>query len=212
MQANRVRARNGCVQESGSRKASRETRVQSSPGRGSWRYVFDSWQVCGGMKVGFFLLPRMECVSSSGGATTSDGCQPMTQQGQRVCFEPDRAFANKIHIGRVILCESTPVGGPISERRSNLNVEVGTKLERYRCGGAEPTQDDGHREAHGIDSCRSIRLLVQLLGLDMFRRTVHDCECSCKPRGLFAWLDRQSSKRWWSVVTGPTKPKVAAIT
>ena len=32
----------------------------------------------------------------------------MTQQGQRVCFEPDRAFANKMHTGSVILCESTP--------------------------------------------------------------------------------------------------------
>ena len=48
------------VQESGSRKASRETRVQSLAGRGSWSSVFDSWQVCGGMKVGVCLLPLME--------------------------------------------------------------------------------------------------------------------------------------------------------
>ena len=34
----------------------------------------------------------------------------MTQQGQRVCFGPDRAFAYKMETGRVIPFESTPNG------------------------------------------------------------------------------------------------------
>ena len=40
----------------------------------------------------------------------------MTQQGQWVCFGPDRVFAYKIETGRVILFESTPNGW-------NLTVE-----------------------------------------------------------------------------------------
>ena len=36
--------------------------------------------------------------------------KPMTQQGQWVCFGPDRAFAYKIETGRVIPFESTPNG------------------------------------------------------------------------------------------------------
>ena len=46
--------------ESGSRNASCETRVQSSSERGIWSSVSDSWQVCGGMKVGVCMLPRTE--------------------------------------------------------------------------------------------------------------------------------------------------------
>ena len=34
--------------------------------------------------------------------------KPMTQQGQRVCFDPGRAFANKIHTARGIPSETTP--------------------------------------------------------------------------------------------------------
>ena len=41
--------------------------------------------------------------------------KPMTQQGQGVCFGPDRAFAYKIETGRVI--PSTPNGW-------NLTVEL----------------------------------------------------------------------------------------
>ena len=36
--------------------------------------------------------------------------KPMTQQGQRVCPGPDRAFAYKIDTGRVTPWESTPNG------------------------------------------------------------------------------------------------------
>ena len=43
--------------------------------------------------------------------------KPMTQQGQWVCFGPDRAFAYNIETGRVIPFESTPNGG-------NLTVEL----------------------------------------------------------------------------------------
>ena len=34
--------------------------------------------------------------------------KPMTQQGQWVCFGPDRAFAVKLVTGRAIPFESTP--------------------------------------------------------------------------------------------------------
>ena len=36
--------------------------------------------------------------------------KPMTQQGQRVCFGLDRAFAYEMDTGRVIPFESTPNG------------------------------------------------------------------------------------------------------
>ena len=41
----------------------------------------------------------------------------MAQQGQWVCFGPDRAFATKMETGRVIPIESTPTGW-------NLTVEL----------------------------------------------------------------------------------------
>jgi hypothetical protein len=43
--------------------------------------------------------------------------KPMTQQGQWVCFGPDRAFAYKIDTGRIIPFEPTPTGW-------NLTVEL----------------------------------------------------------------------------------------
>ena len=43
--------------------------------------------------------------------------KPMTQQGQWVCFGPDRTFAYKIETGRILPFESTPNGW-------NLTVEL----------------------------------------------------------------------------------------
>ena len=70
----------------------------------------------------------------------------------------------------------------------NLLVEVGTELARHpRCGGAQPTQDDGHREPHVIDSCRGIRLLMQLLGLECSDEQVTIVKVLANREALFFW-------------------------
>ena len=113
METNHVWNRHGSVQDSGACKASSNTRVQMSLGHGSRSTVLDGWQVyC--VDEGRRLLVSKD---TEGKLMTIESPQsevrrllmpvkPMTQQGQCVCFGPDRAFAYKMDSGRVIPFES----------------------------------------------------------------------------------------------------------
>ena len=48
--------------------------------------------------------------------------KPMTQQGQWVCFGPDRAFAYKIESGRVIPFTNTPMDGACKTTRAIIGT------------------------------------------------------------------------------------------
>ena len=58
--------------------------------------------------------------------------KPMTEQGQWVCFGPDRAFAYKIDTGRVVPFENTPSGWNLTvelEAPSDANEKLRTVME-----------------------------------------------------------------------------------
>ena len=56
----------------------------------------------------------------------------MTQQGQWVCFGPDRAFAYKIETGRVVPFEPTPTGWNLTvdlEAPNDANEKLHTVMQ-----------------------------------------------------------------------------------
>ena len=58
--------------------------------------------------------------------------KPMTEQGQWVCFGPDRAFAYEIDTGRVVPFENTASGWNLTvelEAPSDANEKLRTVME-----------------------------------------------------------------------------------
>ena len=62
--------------------------------------------------------------------------KPMTQQGQWVCFGPDRSFPYKIETGRVIPFEGTPNGWNLTvelEAPNGANRKLQEIMESNKC-------------------------------------------------------------------------------
>ena len=124
MQTNRVWNRHGSVQDNGADKASSNARIQMSLGRGSRSTL----STAGKLVVWDEGRRLLVCKDTESKLMTIESRQaevrrrlmavkPMTQQGQWVCFGPDRAFAYRIETGRATPFESTPNGWNFTKRQ-----------------------------------------------------------------------------------------------